>query len=121
MIMNQLLVDWFTKSLLSPFSRDVSMGSVITEDKEINHSQYLDLVNSQSNTLYNLIHYTPHPSKYPSKTSLKSHADGMVGSVTNTKTAPTQTFEMNVVHSTSSKKPEGKKKKKGKSKKSSNQ
>ena len=31
-ITDQLLVDWFTKSLLPPISRDVDMGAFITEE-----------------------------------------------------------------------------------------
>ena len=35
-IPNQLLVDWFTKSLLPPIARDVSMGGAVTEEQVIN-------------------------------------------------------------------------------------
>ena len=31
-IPNQLLADWFTKSLLPPIARDVAMGGVVTEE-----------------------------------------------------------------------------------------
>jgi hypothetical protein len=58
-----------------------------------------------------------------SSPTLEAHADGVVGSFTNTKTvsSPIQTFEVNVVHSTSSQQPRGKKKNKTKSKKYSYQ
>ena len=46
-IPNQLLDDWFTKSLLPPIARDVSMGGVVTKEKAISHAQYLELVYSQ--------------------------------------------------------------------------
>jgi hypothetical protein len=41
---DQLLVEWFTKSLIGPIARDVSMGGVITKEKTIGRAQYLDLV-----------------------------------------------------------------------------
>ena len=31
-ILDQLLADWFMKSLLPPITRDVAMGSVVTEE-----------------------------------------------------------------------------------------
>jgi hypothetical protein len=45
-IPDQLLVEWFTKSLLPPISHDVAMGGVVTEEEAIAHAQYLDLVYS---------------------------------------------------------------------------
>ena len=42
----QLLVDWFTKSLLPPIAQDVAMGSVVTKEHAISHTQYLDLLYS---------------------------------------------------------------------------
>jgi hypothetical protein len=54
-IPDQLLAEWFTKSLLPPISRDVAMGGVVTEEEAISRAQYLDLVYSQSGTLYELI------------------------------------------------------------------
>ena len=38
-IPDQLLADWFTKSLLPPISRDVAMGSVVTEEQDISRAQ----------------------------------------------------------------------------------
>ena len=35
---NQLLADWFTKSLFLPIARDVAMGGVVTEEKAINRT-----------------------------------------------------------------------------------
>ena len=45
-ILDQLLADWFTKSLLPPIARDVAMGGVVTEEHAISRAQYLDLVYS---------------------------------------------------------------------------
>lgn len=45
-IQDQLLVDWFTKSLFPPIARDVAMGGVVIKEQEISHAQYLDLVYS---------------------------------------------------------------------------
>ena len=53
-----------------------------TKDKSIRRSQYMDLDYSQSSTLYDLISNAPHPSNDPSRPALKSHDDGMVGSIT---------------------------------------
>jgi hypothetical protein len=122
-ILDQLLEDSFTKSLFPPIARVVSMGGAITEEKAISHAQYLDLVYSQSDTLYDMIPHAPFLSNEPSRPTLEPHADGVVGSITNTQNtpSPTQKFEVNVVQSTSSHKPRGKKKNKDKSKKFSNQ
>ena len=45
-ILDQLLADWFMKSLLPPIDWDVAMGGDVTKEKNISHAQYLDLVNS---------------------------------------------------------------------------
>jgi hypothetical protein len=58
-IPEQLLADWFTKSLFPPIAHDVAMVNVFTEEKAIIRAQYLDLVYSQSNTLYDLIPNAP--------------------------------------------------------------
>jgi hypothetical protein len=80
-ILDQLLAEWFTKSILPHIAHDISMGGVITEEEAIAHAQYLDLVYSQSDTLYELIPNTPHTSTDPSKPSSTAHADGVIGSV----------------------------------------
>jgi len=43
---DQLLVEWFAKSLISAIDRDVSMGGIVTKEHEISRSQYLDLIYS---------------------------------------------------------------------------
>jgi hypothetical protein len=58
-------MNWFTKSLLPPIARDVSIGNVVTDEQDISHVQYLDLVYSQSGTLYNLIPNASRPSNDP--------------------------------------------------------
>ena len=62
---NQLLVEWFTKSLINPIAHDVAMGGVITEEQTISCAQYLDLIYSQMGMLYDLIPDSPHPSTNP--------------------------------------------------------
>jgi hypothetical protein len=77
---DQLLAEWFTKSLIGPISHDVSMGGVVTEEKAISRAQYLDLVYSQTGTLYDLIPDAPRPSTNPTPTPpTTSHAvDGVI-------------------------------------------
>jgi hypothetical protein len=77
----QLLADWFMKSLLPPIARDVAMGGVITEEQEISDAKYLDLVYSQSSTLYDLIPNDPRPINNPSRPAPKPHANGTIGLV----------------------------------------
>ena len=49
---DQLLVEWFIKSLLPSITEDVAKGGVITEEKFIACAQYLDLIYTQSGMLY---------------------------------------------------------------------
>ena len=80
-IPDQLLADWFTKSLLPPISRDVAMGGVVTEEQSISRTQYLDLVYSQYGTLYDLIPQAPRPSTDPAKPPAETPFDGVIGSI----------------------------------------
>ena len=80
-ILDQLLADWFTKSLLPPIARDVAMGGVVTEEQAISRAQYLDLVYSQSRTLYDLIPQAPRPNTDPAKPPVEVPIDGIVGSI----------------------------------------
>ena len=82
-IPDQILTDWFTKSLLPPIARDVSMGGAITEEQVITYAQYLDLFYSRLSTLYDLISHNPRPSTDPSQPSMKPSANGLIGSVKN--------------------------------------
>ena len=43
-IPDQLLADWFTRYLLPPIARYVSMGGAVTKEQAISRTQYLDLV-----------------------------------------------------------------------------
>ena len=61
-ILNALLADWFTKSLLPKISCDVAMFGVVTEEDIIRHAQHLDLIYSQSGTLYDIIPQASCPS-----------------------------------------------------------
>ena len=60
------------------------MGRCVTEEQAITCAQYLDLVYSQSNRLYNVLPDAPRPlsdlmtSKYPTTPLV----DGVIGSVT---------------------------------------
>jgi hypothetical protein len=139
---DQLLVEWFTKSLISPIAHYVSMGSVVTEEYTIIRAQYLDLVYSQMNTLYDLIPDVPHSSTNPTPTlPVASHvADGLIGTfhdktqskqvnhsnpkptttsvqnVTPPSPSPSKTSEVNMIQSTTTSKYQKNKKGKGKNK-----
>jgi hypothetical protein len=144
-IPDQLLVEWFTKSLLPQITHDVAMGGVVTEEEAIARAQYLDLVYSQSGTLYELIPNATRATNDPSKPSTASHADGVIGFVKTQSTtqstgmtqqpastaAPsstvpsstppqTQVSDVNVVQSTPSQQLGGKKKARNKTKKNNN-
>jgi hypothetical protein len=117
------------------------MGGVVTEEEAIARAQYLDLVYSQSGTLYELIPNSTHATNDPSKPSSTSHENGVIGSVktqstsqstgTTQRSAPssnapsstspqTQVSEVNTVQSTPSQQPGGKKKERNKPKKNNN-
>jgi hypothetical protein len=125
-----LLVEWFTKSLLPPIARDVTMGGADTKEETIARAQYLDLVYSQSSTLYDFLPNVARANIHPSKTSSSSHANGVIGfvktqstsqSITLSSTSPqTRISEVNVVQSSPSQQSTGKKKTKNKSKNTNN-
>ena len=62
-----LLAEWFTKSLLPSIAHDVAMGGAVTEEETIARAQYLDLVYSQSGTLYELLLNAARANADPSK------------------------------------------------------
>jgi hypothetical protein len=78
---DQLLAEWFTKSFVNDISRDISMGGVVTEEQVISRAQYLDLVYSQTGTLYDLLPDAPRPSTTATSTTpTASHVvDGVIG------------------------------------------
>jgi len=45
-ILDKVLMDWFTKSLLPPISRYVAIVEETTEEKVILHAQHLDMIYS---------------------------------------------------------------------------
>lgn len=51
-IPEQSLAEWFIKSLLPIINEDVAKGGVVTKEQVISRAQYLDLVYTQSSTLY---------------------------------------------------------------------
>ena len=57
------------------------MGGDVTKEKAISRGQYLDLVYSQSGTLYDLIPHASHPTSDPSRPVTKPHVDGILGSI----------------------------------------
>jgi len=86
---NQLLAEWFIKSLLPSVTENVAKGGVVTEEQVIAHVQYLDLIYTQSGTLYDKI---PDATRLefsippPPKSNKDSHAGDGVICMTNTKT-----------------------------------
>lgn len=74
-----LLADWFWKSLLPQSAKDVALGGAVTEDQFIRHSQHLDLIYSQSGTLYDVILNAPHNSNASTTQHPGAHADGIIG------------------------------------------
>ena len=119
-ILDIILVEWFTKSLLPSIARDVTMGGAVTKEQAIAQAQYLDLVYSQSGTLYDFLPNVARANTDPSKPSSSSHADGVISSVktqstsqslTLSSTSPqTQISEVNAIQSAPSQQSGGKKK-----------
>ena len=60
------------------------MSGAVTEEDVIKHAQHLDLIYSQSGTLYDIIPNAPRPSNDIPRTTLEPHADDMIGSVSTT-------------------------------------
>lgn len=82
--LDALLANWFTKLLLPKISCDVSMSGAVTEEDVIRRAQHLDLIYSQSSTLYDIILQAPQPSNDKPRTTPRPHADGVIGSVSTT-------------------------------------
>ena len=57
------------------------MGGAVTEEQAISWDQYLDLVYSQSETLYDMIPQDPRPSTDPAKPHAETPMDGVIGSI----------------------------------------
>jgi ribosomal protein L44E len=80
-IPDQFLADWFVKSLLPPIAKDVAMSGAVTEEQVILRAQQLDLIYSQSGTLYDIIPHAHRPSYDPQRPTPGPHADGIIGTV----------------------------------------
>ena len=124
---DQLLAEWFIKSMLPSITKDVAKGGVITEELVIARAQYLDLIYTQSGMLYEKIPNAPR-SNFNLPPQIKdSHArDGLIGTVNthkNIASDPAPTLEINTISfdkGKSDKQPGSKKKGKSKKKKTSN-
>ena len=137
---DQLLAEWFIKSLLPSITEDVEKGGVVTEEQVIARAQYLDLIYTQSGTLYGKIPDVSRPEfSVPPlpKSNNDSHAgDGVIGTTSMKPIKATSkkarkissqneneellASEVNVVSTNKgkeTKQPGGKKKNKGKKKK----
>jgi hypothetical protein len=81
---DQLLAEWFTKSFVNKIGKEIAMGGVVTKEQAISHAQYLDLVYSQTGTLYDLLPDLPRPGTSSASTApVASHAaDGVIGNTT---------------------------------------
>ena len=66
---------------MNGISCDMAMGGVVTEEQKISRAQYLDLIYSQTGTLYDFLLDAPHPSTTATSTTpAASHAvDGVIG------------------------------------------
>ena len=80
-LLDQLLSYWFLKSLFPTLLKYVSMSGAMTEEKLIQSAQQMDLIYSQSSTLYDLIPHATSPVSNRARTPKGSHADGVIGSV----------------------------------------
>ena len=80
-ILDQLLAEWFTNYFCPSIARDVVMGGAVTKEKAIGYAQYLDLVYSQSGTLYDMIPHVSRPTTDPLRLSTEPPADGILGLV----------------------------------------
>jgi len=83
-IPDQILAEWFVKSLLPKITEDVAKAGVVTEEQVIAQAQYLDLVYTQSGTLHEKIPDLPKSNQIAAAPSGSHAADGMIGTV-NTK------------------------------------
>lgn len=80
-IPDQILAEWFVKSLLPKITGDVAKAGVITEEKVIAQAQYLDLVYTQSGMLHEKIPDLPKKNEIAAAHSGSHDTDGMIGTV----------------------------------------
>ena len=69
------------KSLLHTHSKHLAMSGAMNEEQLIYSSQQMDLIYSQSDTLYDLIPLVVRPASNPSRPSKGIHVDGVIGYV----------------------------------------
>ena len=60
------------------------MSGAVTKKDVIRHAQHLDLIYSQSDTLYDIIPNAPRPSNDIPRTAPGSHVDGVIGFISTT-------------------------------------
>jgi hypothetical protein len=80
----KILMEWFTKSLLPPISKDPTIVGGTTEEQAIFCVQHLDLIYPQLGTLYDIIPNYPMLSTDPRKPNPGPHADDVVDFVSHT-------------------------------------
>ena len=78
---DHLLANWFCKYLLPHISKDIGLSGVVTEDQCICRAQHLDLIYSQSGTLYDLLPNALGNPNPPATQKTRAHADGLVGTI----------------------------------------
>ena len=84
-IPDQILAEWFIKSLLPKITEDVAKGGVVTKEKFIAQAQYLDLLYTHSSTLYEKIPDLPKPGQLTITPSWSHDVDGVIGTVSTSK------------------------------------
>ena len=80
-IPDQILAEWFVKSLLPNITEDVAKAGVFIEEQVIAQAQYLDLIYTQSSTLHEKIPDLPKQGQITEAPSGSHATDGMIGSV----------------------------------------
>jgi len=65
-------------SLLPQITKYVTLGGVVIEDQSIHHGQHLDLIYSQSSTLYDIISNSPCNSNASATQHPRAHANGII-------------------------------------------
>ena len=101
---DQLLVEWFIKSLMPSITEDVAKGGVVAEEQVIAHAQYLDLIYTQSSMIYDKIPNAPRPAFIvpPPPSSKDSHAsDGVIGSSSTQTTSRPSSQTLDISNKTS--------------------
>lgn len=80
-IPDQILAEWFIKSLLPKITEDVAKGGVVTKEQVIAQARYLDLVYTQSGTLYEKNLDLPCPGQITANPVGSHYVDGLIGTV----------------------------------------